>query len=202
MAFCGKCGTQINDGVRFCPGCGAAAEVAAAPQPVAAGAVQQPAAPSAQPVQQPVQPSYQQPVQPNAFQKLNDTADITGECDPQDIVNNKIMAVLSYFGPLFLIPWFAAPQSKFARFHAKQGMLLCIVAVAYSIISAILCAVIKVDYKLWGYSTGVKVTPGWLFTILWLISIPICILAIIGIVNAVQGKAKELPILGKLKIGK
>ena len=24
MAFCGKCGTQINDGVRFCPGCGAA----------------------------------------------------------------------------------------------------------------------------------------------------------------------------------
>lgn len=53
MAFCGKCGTQINDGVRFCPGCGAAAEVAAAPQPVAAGAVQQPAAPSAQPVQQP-----------------------------------------------------------------------------------------------------------------------------------------------------
>lgn len=112
------------------------------------------------------------------------------------------MAVLSYFGPLFLIPWFAAPQSKFARFHAKQGMLLCIVAVAYSIISAILCAVIKVDYKLWGYSTGVKVTPGWLFTVLWLISIPICILAIIGIVNAVQGKAKELPILGKLKIGK
>ena len=183
MAFCGKCGTQINDGVRFCPGCGADAEVAAAPQPVAAGAVQQ-------------------PVQPNAFQKLNDTADITGECDPQDIANNKIMAVLSYFGPLFLIPWFAAPQSKFARFHAKQGKLLCIVAVAYSIISAIPCAVIKVDYKLWGYSTGVKVTPGWLFTVLWLISIPICILAIIGIVNAVQGKAKELPILGKLKIGK
>ena len=88
MAFCGKCGTQINDGVRFCPGCGAAAEVAAAPQPVAAGAVQQPAAPSAQPVQQ--------PVQPNAFQKLNDTADITGECDPQDIANNKIMACLLY----------------------------------------------------------------------------------------------------------
>lgn len=121
MAFCGKCGTQINDGVRFCPGCGAAAEVAAAPQPVAAGAVQQPAAPSAQPVQQPVQPSYQQPVQPNAFQKLNDTADITGECDPQDIANNKIMAVLSYFGPLFLIPWFAAPNRNSPVFTPSRG---------------------------------------------------------------------------------
>ena len=23
MAFCGKCGTQVNDGVKFCPSCGA-----------------------------------------------------------------------------------------------------------------------------------------------------------------------------------
>ena len=22
MAFCGKCGQQVNDGVKFCPACG------------------------------------------------------------------------------------------------------------------------------------------------------------------------------------
>ena len=112
------------------------------------------------------------------------------------------MAVLSYFGPLVLIPWLAAPQSKFARYHAKQGVVLCLLAVAYAIISAILCAIIKVDYTLYGWNTGIKVTPGWLTTILWLISIPICILAIMGIVNAVQGKAKELPVIGKIKLMK
>ena len=24
MAFCGNCGTKVEDGVKFCPGCGAA----------------------------------------------------------------------------------------------------------------------------------------------------------------------------------
>ena len=176
MAFCGKCGKQVSDDVKFCSGCGASIGAEAA----------QPAA----------------PVKPNAFQRLNNTADTTEEFTAQDISDNKAMAVLSYFGPLVLIPWLAAPQSKFARYHAKQGVVLCLLAVAYAIISAILCAIIKVDYTLYGWNTGIKVTPGWLTTILWLISIPICILAIMGIVNAVQGKAKELPVIGKIKLMK
>ena len=46
--FCGKCGTQVNDGVKFCPGCGAALG-----NPEASEAVQ----PTPQPV---VQPTPQQ----------------------------------------------------------------------------------------------------------------------------------------------
>ena len=43
MAYCGKCGTQIEEGVKFCPACGAALQVT---QP------------------ETVQPEPQQPVQP------------------------------------------------------------------------------------------------------------------------------------------
>ncbi len=43
MAFCGNCGTQVPDGTRFCPGCGAA--MASATQAAASAAA--PAAPAA-----------------------------------------------------------------------------------------------------------------------------------------------------------
>ena len=43
MAYCGKCGNPIDEGVKFCPACGAALQMA---QPEA------------------VQPEAQQPVQP------------------------------------------------------------------------------------------------------------------------------------------
>ena len=55
---------------------------------------------------------------------LNNTADTTIEFDNQDIQNNKIMAILSYFGILVLVPILAAKESKFARFHANQGLIL------------------------------------------------------------------------------
>ena len=35
MAFCGKCGSSVPDGVPFCQQCGAAVAAAAAPTPVA-----------------------------------------------------------------------------------------------------------------------------------------------------------------------
>ena len=164
----------MEDSAEFCPTCGTANE------PAAPYGAQQPA---------------QQSGQPNSFQNMLNTPDATAEYDPNDIANNKMMAVFSYLGILLLIPWFAAPNSKFARFHAKQGLVLCIVDVGYIIISAILSAVIKVETSFWGVSY--RTTPGWLTAILWLISLPIFALAILGIVNAVKGKAKQLPVIGK-----
>ena len=109
--------------------------------------------------------------------QLNNTADTTAEYDAQDIEKNKAMAVLAYI--IFLIPLLAAKDSKFARFHTNQGLVLFIGGIRSSVIAAILII-------------------GWI--IAPIAGIIITILAVIGIVNALGGKAKELPIIGKFQI--
>lgn len=104
--------------------------------------------------------------------------DYTEEIDPEDIKKNKVMAVLSYIGILVLIPILCAKDSKFARFHANQGLVLFIIEI-------IAIPVLGLIFK------------GWILRILSIICFAF---AVIGIVYAVQGKAKELPVLGNIKI--
>ena len=57
------------------------------------------------------------------------TPDTTASYSQQDIDQNKIMGILSYFGILVLIPIFAAKESPFARFHANQGLVLLVTGI-------------------------------------------------------------------------
>ncbi|MBQ2774915.1 MAG: zinc-ribbon domain-containing protein [Clostridia bacterium] len=176
MAFCGKCGAQIEENAKFCPSCGAPTEAPAVEQAAPAQEAPQQAAPE----------------QKNDFSAkisaLNDTADTTAEFEQEDIDKNKVMAILAYLSWLVLIPLLAAKDSKFARFHTNQGLVLAIAeviwGVAYSIVSAILGAI----------------HLGFIASILGLVSILFLVLTIIGIINAANGKAKELPVVGKFKI--
>lgn len=104
--------------------------------------------------------------------------DYSDDMDPDDVEKNRLMAALSYFGPLVLIPIFGAKDSKFAKFHANQGLVLFLLE--------IVCACLR----------GVKVI-GWLFSICGVV---VFILAVVGIIYACQGKAKELPVVGNWKI--
>lgn len=117
---------------------------------------------------------------------LNDTKDITDEMDEDDIANNKAMGILSYLGILVLIPILTAKESEFARFHANQGLVLLISYVVVIFACGILT---NIPYL------------GWMFSIArYLVYVAALIFAIIGIVNANNGKAKELPIIGHLKL--
>lgn len=111
------------------------------------------------------------------LKQLNNTKDETEGFDKADIEKNKIMAVLAYI--IFLIPLIAAKESPFARFHTNQGLLLVIAAVISSVIAAI-------------------PVIGWI--IAPVIGIAVTVLAVIGILNALNGKAKELPLIGKFRI--
>jgi len=185
MAFCGKCGTQVNEGVKFCPGCGSATAAPAPEQQAQQQTYQQAPPQAAQP-----QPQANQNDFSAKFANLNNTADTTAEYDQADITNNKAMGILAYFGPLCFIPMFAAKESKFARFHANQGLVLLIACVAYSIAAAIINAIIlAISWRLY-----------FLTSIISLVSVVFCVLCVIGIINAANGKAKELPIIGKIKI--
>ena len=108
---------------------------------------------------------------------LNNTKDTTDQFDKDDIEKNKVMGLLAYI--LFFIPLLAAKDSPFARYHANQGLVL--------FLAAILSSVILIIPIL-----------GWI--IAPILSIVITVLAVTGIINALNGKAKELPIIGKFKI--
>ena len=121
-----------------------------------------------------------------------DMPDTTSYYSRSDIEGNKLMAVLSYLGILVLIPILAAKDSPFAKFHATQGLNLLIVRVAWSIVSGIIGAILG--------AIGVTFLSVLWSIITWLVSIVIFLTMVIGIINAAQGKAKELPIIGGFRI--
>lgn len=134
-----------------------------------------------------------------AVNQVLNTPDTTAQFDQQDIQNNKVMAVLAYLGILVLVPIFGAKDSKFAKFHANQGLIVFIIDVALGIIQGIIGAVTARDwatYLLYG-PNPVAVIFNIIFGIIWIV---VAIFIIMGIVNAATGKAKELPIIGKFKI--
>ena len=119
MAFCGNCGTNVNDGVKFCPSCGTG--MSAAP------------APSAPPPAQPATPAAQ-------YQQAWDTS--AQQADPRDAEQNKTMALLAYI--LFFIPLLTGDHKKspFVMFHTNQGTVLFLASFAAQIVSGMLTFII------------------------------------------------------------
>jgi len=113
------------------------------------------------------------------------------EVTHEDVENNKVFAILAYIGILVLAPIFAAKESKFARFHANQGLVLFIAEVAWVIIYCVLLT-------LFGMIAG-GLALMWIFigSLVW---IGFAVFAIIGIIYAAQGNTKPLPLFGKFKI--
>lgn len=158
MAFCTRCGSNLQEGSMVCPNCGA-------------------------PVNQAQNQSFD-------FNQVTDMPDHTNEFDPADIQQNKILAVLGYIGILFLVPLLAAPNSRFAKFHANQGLVLFLLEMVWNIVTQIIVAVLGVFIK----------NTFFISAIFGLLSIALLVLACLGIYNAATGKAKELPVIGKIKI--
>lgn len=170
MAFCTKCGKQLNDGVKFCPGCGANQSAADNSAP------EQPQYQQTQDQQQyQAQPVYQPPM----------------DSDARDIQENKPMAILAYIGILVLIPIFAAPNSKFARFHSNQGLWIAIAGVALSVLQ------VMVNLAFPWYSPLFALRYA-LTGILALAGLGLLAYMILGIINAAQGQYKYLPLMDKI----
>ena len=175
MAFCQNCGAKLEEGVRFCPNCGSAVEGNTAGKNSTAGADSTRTS------------GTQTSGSTNEKKNFEDTTD---QFDPADIQQNKVMAVLSYIGILVLVPILGAKDSKFARYHANQGLLLLIASAAYNIALRIVNAILyAISWRL-----------AFIGTILSAVSIAFFVLMIIGIVNAANGRAKELPVIGKYRL--
>lgn len=91
---------------------------------------------------------------------------------------NNGMAALSYIGILVLIPLLTEVKNDpYVKFHIKQGLVLLVAEIIGSFISMI-------------------PVIGWFISpFLWIIFL---ILIIIGLMNSLNGKEKELPVIGSL----
>lgn len=98
--------------------------------------------------------------------------------DKEDVEKNKTMAGLAYI--IFFLPLVACPDSAFGKFHANQALILLILGLGGSIVLSIIPIL------------------GWI--LLPVLSIFVLVLGIIGLVNGLGGKAKELPLIGKFRI--
>lgn len=99
--------------------------------------------------------------------------------------NDTLYGVLSYISILVLIPLIAG-KSRFAKFHANQGLVLCIIEVIFGIVIG---ALMRIPIL------------GIIFGIISVLFELICVfMSIIGIVGVVNGEEKELPIIGAIHL--
>ena len=92
---------------------------------------------------------------------------------------NKLLAAISYIGILFLVPLLAAKDDAFARFHANQGLVLFLVGIVLGIIGII------------PFVGPIIAGIGGIVTFVF---------AILGIINAINGAMKPLPLIGGIEI--
>ena len=165
MPYCSNCGVEVSPDAKFCEVCGA--PLATKSKSVSFDSVKE------------------------KIENFNNTADTTNEYDAADINDNKIMAVLAYIGILFLVPLLAAKDSKFARFHTNQGVVLLIAEIALGFIVGVVSAVLLAISPIFVILTSL---------ISFAASAISLVFVVIGIINAATGKAKELPLIGSIKI--
>jgi len=123
--------------------------------------------------------------------KIIDVDDLTYKFKKEEIENYSKYAILSYIGFLFLIPILnkSYKKSKYLLFHVNQGFNLFALELFTFIVMGLINSI---------FISILDKTPFWLSIINFILYSLIVILMLSGIVNVVNGKSKELPIIGKL----
>lgn len=123
---------------------------------------------------------------------LNDVKDDSKKFTKSDIESGKLMALLSYIGILALIPYFVENKNKYVRYHALNGMNLFILEL---IISASIGIVYSIFAGINGWFVFSFIKIPFAFVELFFV-----LISVIGIVNVCNEEAKELPLIGKLRL--
>lgn len=105
----------------------------------------------------------------------------------KEIQDGKGMSILAYIWILVFIPLITSRDNKYVMFHTEQGLALFITSIVVGIVFIILDPIFNriLDFYFCGGSI-----------IYLLVRLCILVLVIMGIINAAQGKVKELPIIG------
>ena len=109
-----------------------------------------------------------------------------------DIEEGKVCAILAYIVFIVGLIWFFADEkmrkNKFAAYHVKQAIVLAITAVIIGILASVIVSIFAFIPIFGWFLIG---------PLIWILWLAILVLAIIGLINAVQGQMKPLPIIGQ-----
>ena len=114
------------------------------------------------------------------------------ECNKRDVGNNRMIAVLAYLGILVVVLFLMEKKTEFVRYHMGQGITLLVLEIVYGIVHQFLTvAVLLISWRLY-----------FIVRILGYAALVFPVLALIGIMNVVNGQEKELPVIGKIRLMK
>jgi uncharacterized membrane protein len=103
---------------------------------------------------------------------------------PKEVEEGRTFAILSYALGLIGLPFFLVPlimrDNEFSLYHSKQCLMLALCGIAVCVVGTILAPVFCIGIILW--------IAGSVF---------ILVLDIMGLVNAVKGEQKPVPVVGK-----
>ena len=203
MAYCEKCGAYIPDGQTKCLACGYDPDAQAAYQAAAAAREQEDEARRAEERRRQRQEEYRQRAVAEFARRQKATQEQERQTEARaaghpysesgrvqhydygydagyddtphrgQVKQNKLLAAASYLGILCILPYIFCPDDRFARFHAKQGLVLLLFDVLTSVLGGL---------------TGI----GWLLSLFSVY----CVFK--GFFGALGGRMEELPLIGKL----
>lgn len=180
--ICPKCGSEVSDGSAFCTKCGAA--LGANAQQPNKGMPQGGPQPENQQTGNGMpygNPQMNNGVPPYGMpqQQYVDPKDHTGEFDPKDISDNKVMAMLPYLmGTIgIIIALLASRESAYTYFHVRQALKISVVTMLVAMITAVLC-----------WTVIVPIAGG-------VCAVILLVVRIIGFFQVCSGKAKEAAIV-------
>lgn len=94
----------------------------------------------------------------------------------KEVEEGKVFAILSYVIPVFVLVPLIQRNNEFSLYHAKQCLIIWLIAIVSSLVNVIPC----------------------LGQIVWLVVwVALIVFGVMGLINAVKGRMKPLPLIGK-----
>ena len=107
-------------------------------------------------------------------------------------MNKRTTDVVAYLTWIGLVVALLAGDRRNSRFHLNQALVLTICSVVWTVVYRIVYRIIRVVS--FGLLTGV------LGALNALVTIVLLVLTIMGLINAIQGEEKPLPLIGGITI--
>lgn len=122
--------------------------------------------------------------------------DYTGKFRVSEIKSCKFGCMCACTGILFFIPLVSAPESRYGRYWANQGLIILIIELMCTIVGLIAGGILTL--------LGMIPVLGIIFRIIRFLVVTVLVLLsaayiVWGMVTVFNDKAKDLPILGRMR---